>query len=157
MDDAFDLGGWGLGVAIPNSREVVRLAMESLARGVPRFSENEGSKELRAATDFKSVFSDFSLPASWTDGSVKWHDLLARAHSFPCPIHIYEGQVLLRSLELACKRPEFRRGRLVVLEDNQVVCGSFSRGRSSRTNLNKLCRKKSALEVASGISLAVLW
>ena len=83
--------------------------------------------------------------------------MLARAHSFKCPIHIFEGQVLLRSLEIICKIPGFSRSVLVALEDNQVICGAFSRGRSSTPSLNRLCRRKAALEVAGDITLLTLW
>ena len=94
---------------------------------------------------------------SWTDGSVRWFDLLARAHSFKQSIHIYEGAVLLRSFELISKIPRFSRSLLLCLEDNQVVCGAFSRGRSSKPSLNKLCRRRAALEVAADVSLLTAW
>ena len=157
VTDAFQLGGWGLGMAVPDPEEIVQLSLEHLARGVPKLHNFEGAVALRQVGKARGFYSDFSIPTTWTDGSVRWYDLLARAHSYRCSIHIYEGQVLLRSLELVCKRPAFRNAFLLCLEDNQVVCGAFARGRSSRNDLNRLCRRKASLEIASGISLLAVW
>ena len=53
--------------------------------------------------------------------------------------------------------PDFSRSYIVCLEDNQVVVGSFARGRSSKPSVNRLCRRKAALELAADVALIVVW
>ena len=117
------LGGWGLGFAIPNAAEVVDLALTSMAQGVPKDAALESSR--RGIEVRSKPLSDLAVPEPWTDGSTRWYDVLARAHSYPEHTNLYEVRVLGRSFERICKLGRFRRSRYVALEDNQVVCGFF--------------------------------
>jgi hypothetical protein len=101
--------------------------------------------------------SDEVIPDSWVDGTHAWHDILARAHSYVEPIHIYEGRVLVRGIEIIVKIPMFRRAILVVLEDNSVVVGSFKKGRSSIWHVNRVCTRRTSLELAGDLVVVPVW
>ena len=49
------------------------------------------------------------IPAVWTDGTHRWHDVLARAHSYREHITQYEARVLLRCLEIVVRIDGARR------------------------------------------------
>ena len=149
------LGGWGLGIGFPDPAEIVDVAFSSLARGIPK----EEVLALRNAgvEGVGPQLSDHNIPNCWTDGSTRWYDLLARAHSYQEAIHLYEARTLIRSLEVTVKIPCTRRSHLVALEDNSVVVGSFARGRSPKWVLNNICRRKMALELAGDVMLATAW
>ena len=96
------LGGWCLGVSIPAPEELVRVLSESLGRGIPKLCENG----LSCASVLEWVqLADERIPVPWTAGSLAWHDLLSRAHSYPEAIHLLEGKALLRSVEILVKLP----------------------------------------------------
>ena len=87
--DLRNLGGWGLGVALPPQLETAELALRHLGRGVPKHEELTSCVSKVVGTT--SLYTDVAIPDDWTNGTVKWFDLLARAHSYPCHIHLYEG------------------------------------------------------------------
>ena len=101
--------------------------------------------------------ADERIPVPWTDGSLAWHDLLSRAHSYPEAIHLLEGKALLRSVEILVKLPWTRDSRCLCLEDNQTVVGAWSKGRSSSWSLNQLLRRRAALELTSAVEVLLSW
>ena len=149
------LGGWGLGVGFPPPQQIVSVALSSLGRGIPK----EELLALRNAGVEGGChqLSDLNIPSAWTDGSTRWYDLLARAHSYQESIHLYEARTLLRSIEIIAKCVHARRSHLVALEDNSTVVGAFARGRSPKWPLNNVCRRKCGLELASDIQTATAW
>ncbi len=83
--------------------------------------------------------------------------MLARAHSYFEFINVYESRALLRSLEVTCKMHWTRHARVLALEDNSAVSGSWSKGRSRAYSLNQTLRKRAALECAGALEAAVVW
>ena len=126
-ESEWSLGGWGLGVAFPPPSEVVRVFCSHMGRGLP----NEADLNLRHVSALAwDALTDHSIPDSWTNGSVAWHDLLARAHSYPEHITISESRVLLRSLQVLSKILHLHHSRVLALEDNSAVRGAWQKGRS---------------------------
>ena len=117
-----------MGFAFPPCSEVVAVTLQAIGRGVPRDSELRVGAQ--GTCDWEGTLSDSHIPESWTDGTVSWHELLARAHSYPEAIHLSEGRTLLRNLEVFVRLPEARRSYVLALEDNAVVVGSFSKGQA---------------------------
>ena len=148
-------GGWGLGWSCPDFKEVINLATLGMARGIPSLFEQISQES--GLEVVSSTLSDVCIPDAWTNGSTKWWDLLARAHSYPEHIYVYESRTLVRSLEIAAKIPPLHRSRLLMLEDNAVTVLIFGKGRSKTWALNQVCRRKMSLELASNISTAVAW
>ena len=101
--------------------------------------------------------TDSNIPETWTDGTVSWHDVMARAHSYFEHINVYESRALLRSLEVTCKLYWTRHARVLALEDNSAVSGSWNKGRSRAYSLNQTLRKRAALECAGAVEAAVAW
>ena len=148
------LGGWGLGVGFPDEEGLLRVLSESIGRGVPR--DMDLSLSCISALQWVRT-GDEQIPLSWTDGTLPWHDVLARAHSYHEHITVCEARVLLRSYEIAAKIPQFRRARMLALEDNQAVKGSWAKGRSAAWPLNQILRRRAAIEGGSSIELATAW
>ena len=142
-------------MAFPEPSEIVSLVLEVIGRGVPR--ERELHQSGLSVKSWVAAKSDEIVPCTWTSGSVKWHDLLARAHSYREIIMLYEARVLLRSIEIVVKLPFTRRSYLAGLEDNQAVCGAWAAGRSSRWAVNQVLRRRTALEVAGDVCAAAAW
>jgi hypothetical protein len=147
------LGGWGLGVAAPSPHSVVSTALKYLSRTIPKDIPSLGA-EVDAGPP---VRVDDYIPQEWTDSSTYWHDILARAHSYPEHITQYEAKVLVRLTEILAKLPFTRRSYVLTLEDNQAVVGAMSRGRSPSYPLNQSCRRKMAIELASDVIFLVAW
>ena len=47
--------------------------------------------------------------------------------------------------------PHFGHGRMLFLVDNEAVVGALNKGRSSRYDLLRLCRRSLALCIAAGV------
>ena len=128
--NATDHGGWGLGFALPDLREVVTLASQSMGHGLPKELARESSGDLD--TGRCARLSDLHVPDSWTNGQTTWCELLAGRFAHDEHINIYESRVLLRALQVISKIAPLRRSRVLSLEDNAVTHYIFRRGRSSR-------------------------
>ena len=151
--DAVGHGGWGLGVSFPDRDLLSALVLRHLNTTVPKeFNLAQVSQDPCGAL----TASQADIPNELTSNTL-WYDLIARAHSYFEHVHLYEGRVLLRSLEIVCKIPETQRSRLMSLEDNQTVHFSFAHGRSPVFSLNQLCRRRLALELASDVHLMTAW
>ena len=147
-------GGWGLGYSQPPLSEVIELAMKSLSKGLPAVPADTFGEPPWAG---KGVLTDLDVPQNWTNGEVRWTELLSGRHSFVEHINIYESRVLCRVLQLLSRIPELRRSRVVALEDNACTHYNFRRGRSPKWVLNNICRKKAGLELVSDIELLSSW
>lgn len=66
-------------------------------------------------------------------------------------INVKEGRVILSSLKRTCRVGALFGGRKVTLSDNLSAVMAFSKGRSSRFSMNRLCRGAAALIGATGV------
>ena len=124
--DAGGFGGWGLGFAFPPGSEVVAVTLQAIGRGIPR--DVDLRADAQCSCDWQGSLNDSHIPSSWTNGAVTWHELPARAHSYT------------------------RRSYALALEDNAVVMDSFSKGRSPKYAMCRICRRKAALDGGSQYS-----
>ena len=124
-----------------------------MARDIPLDSGTHGVP----ISERPRTLGDALIPGNWTNGAVQWKDYLACTHSYPEHINVYEARVAVRSLEVVCKIPYLPRSRFLTLEDNQVTCHIFQKGRAKVWGLNQVCRRKGALEIASDIDLLSPW
>ena len=118
-----------MGFSLPPMQQVVDLALHSMSKGLPK-EECSSSSKLEGAG--RSCLSDLHVPSSWTNGDLKWHNLLAAAHVYREHINIYESRFLCRVAQVAAKIPHLRRSRILALEDNSVTHYNFIRGRSPK-------------------------
>lgn len=72
------LGGWGLGWARLPPSEVVELCLRLLSTTVPK----QDLESVGPSQGLGPGLNDLQIPTHWTDGTVSWYDLLARAHSY---------------------------------------------------------------------------
>ena len=126
-----------------------------MAHGLPREGYGVSSERFDRGRTFE--LSEAPVPNSWTNGDVGWTDLLAGRHNFPEHINVFVSRVLFRSFHVAAKIPQLRRSRILALCDNSVSHFNNSRGRSSKWNLNKQCRVRTALELAANIECMTAW
>ena len=68
-------GGWGVGIAFPPWKEILRLLGESMGRGLPSGWDQEA---LCVTVVGWQRLTDSNIPETWADGTVSWHDVLAR-------------------------------------------------------------------------------
>ena len=148
------LGGWALEVSFPTPSEIVAVGLEAMSNGIPSETELRRREVGSQAGDFR--ISDANIPESWNQPS-EWPDLFTRAHSYAEAIHLYEGRVLIRGLEIVCKILVARRAWFVSLEDNAVVVHSLAKGRSQNWSVNTICRRRAALELCSDVALLATW
>ena len=66
-------------------------------------------------------------------------------------IRIKEGRVVLSSLKRSARVASLHGQRKLTISDNLGVVCAFSKGRSGRHKLNRLCRQACALQFATGI------
>ena len=64
---------------------------------------------------------------------------------------------MVKMLDLMVRAPRCHRHRLLSLQDNRPVAGSFAKGRSPAFGLNRLCRQRAALTLASEVQLLLPW
>ena len=86
-----------------------------------------------------------------------WAPLIPGRWSFEDHITLGGDRAVIRLLELFVQDPRNHRWRVLSLQDNRPVSGSFSKGRSTAPGLNRLCRKRAALTVAGQIQLHLPW
>ena len=77
--------------------------------------------------------------------------------NFSDPIALGEGRAVVRLLKILSARAEAHNHRVISLQDNTVICGSFTKGRSPAPAVNHLARQRSALSIASAIGLVLPW
>ena len=70
-------------------------------------------------------------------------------------INTKEGRVILSSLKRTCRVAALFGGRKVTLSDNLSAIMAFSKGRSSRFGLNRLCRIAASLLGATGVKWSI--
>ena len=93
---------------------------------------------------------DAILDAEWTP--LLWGRWRDADH-----ITLGEGRTVIKLLELLAKEPRCHRRRLLSLQDNRPVSGSFAKGRSTAPPLNHLCRQKASFSLAAELQLLLPW
>jgi len=68
-----------------------------------------------------------------------------------------EARTVIKLLRRLATVSHWHRTLIIALEDNQPVCGSFTKGRSPTPHLNRLCRQKSAAILAMNARLVLPW
>ena len=87
----------------------------------------------------------------------RWRTIVSSPWSFTEHINVLELRAVSTALRWILSRPSSLCTRLVVLSDSKVVVGALTKGRSSSQELLRRCRTVSALLLASGVQLSVLW
>jgi len=128
-------------------------AVDGLAGVVPRGSDGA----LVRPTLYRSA-----MPSSWLHAEADWRPVLARRWHWP--EHISRGEmkaplVALRVLIGAVIRLRLLPWKWVAVNmvDNMGASSGWTRGRSSRWDLNRTLRQRAALAAAYGVDLAVGW
>ena len=152
-------GAWCVAVAAPPQHEVeaVRAGIETVGRSGLLPPELGGPPLLLGRAPGIALLSRTAIPKAWCDGGVAWWRVLARRWARAIGICEGETRAAVSVLRIAARVPEFHGGELLDLVDNMGAVGLLSRGRSSRTNLNRQARLQAALEAATGIRLRGPW
>ena len=64
---------------------------------------------------------------------------------------------MVKLLEIVTRNDRCHRSKLLSLQDNRPICGSFGKGRSTAPALNRLCRQRIALCVAGEVQILLPW
>ena len=150
--------GGGVGIvgrvlSVPEVHNVFRKAT-CLVRTVPNLS---GSRNLT----YPERRIEATKPRSLLDARVfdetAWLPLQAGRWRAKDHNTLGEARGVIKLLDGVCLTPEGLRRRVLSLQDNQPVCGSFHKGRSPSPSLNYILRKKAARTLAFAIRLMLPW
>jgi len=152
-----DDGGWGF-VARDASQDLVSACFcqgSAIGRTIARLDGNaEGVKypdrALKATIPFSLLPADLFVEDSWVlvdKGRWKGAD----------HITLGEGRAVNKMLDVVTASCLFHRLKIISLQDNQPIAGSYMKGRSPAAALNRLCRKKAARLLACGSRLILPW
>ena len=98
-----------------------------------------------------SDFRMFSLDGDSPQTKLRAAGAMCRAHPQRIEVSRHIG------LEILCRFSHTRHSRILDLCDSQSATGAFAKGRSSSFTLNRLMRKRAALEIAADVSVIVAW
>ena len=148
-----DPGGAGLVFGRPPAHEVLRTALSTEPGG--RAHAVEPSLLALGSEYVPGLPPPSLLSDSWRH--ITWHDVVAVTWKHVDHIHLGEARALNLWLEVLCRFSHTRHSRLLDLCDSQSATGAFAKGRSSSFTLNRLMRKRAALEIAADVSIIVAW
>jgi len=154
-----DHGGYGV-VASYVGQELATQCLVAGCRPGRTVAKLDGSiahlrrqdRELRATIGVSRVPREVLAlpPESWTPVSWgRWRQ--------PDHITLGEGRAVLGLLEKLASKVAARRHTVVVLEDNEPWASAAAKGRSPAFCLNRLLRRRLALQLASAISVLLPW
>eukprot|EP00438_Fugacium_kawagutii_P005728 Skav230032 [mRNA] locus=scaffold261:318609:321503:- [translate_table: standard] len=123
------------------------LGSGELERGTPDLSRGN---HLRKFESVELVGMVPRLPDSLV-AAERWRTVIQRKWRFNEPIHMKEGRVALMSLRRETRSLAGHQHRLLTLCDNLSAVCALDRGRAKDLALLSLCRRSSALQLASGI------
>ena len=86
-----------------------------------------------------------------------WKAVDAGLWNLEDPIALGEGRAVVRLLKILSARSAAHNHRVIPLQDNTVISGSFTKGRSPAPAVNHLARQRSALSIASAIGMVLPW
>ena len=90
-------------------------------------------------------------------GHWRWWDFAATSWTVADHINLGEARAAVLWLETLARERHSRHTRALLLSDSSVTVGAFSKGRSSASKLNRLLRRRLALEVAGGFVTVFRW
>ena len=123
---------------------------------VPRLSGDIAS--LRDPARAIRATKPFSLmPRDVLGGPDDWISLRRGRWTQADHITLGEGRALLSGLDICSARACCHRTRILSLQDNQAIAGSFTKGRSPSPALNFLARRKCSRVRAGQIFLSLPW
>lgn len=140
---AVDASDWGLGVVAASS---LAEDLVSLARDAGKIPS--GSDEVPAVADFVADRRWATIVGSpWL-----FPELAAAEH-----IGVREARAFTTGLRWVLSHPSSLGRRVVILSDSSNVVGAVSKGRSSSFQLLRCLRHISALLLAGGLYVSVIW
>ena len=131
-------------------------------------SRAEGLEFLRHQSRFKGCASFLSKDEAagkwirlsqyptWLQ-SRQWRTAIAHRWRSPKHIHILEGEAFTLALRWWCRTQNNLGKRVPCFIDNQTLLSAITKGRSSSTSLQRICRRVAALCIAGEIRLIEGW
>ncbi|MDA8582911.1 hypothetical protein N9L68_01735 [bacterium] len=86
-----------------------------------------------------------------------WWDFLACTWKSPDHINLGELRALIMWLEVVVRDLNSRAQCLVFLSDSAVAVGAWLKGRSSSWSINRLLRRRAALEIVGNVVTRTRW
>lgn len=131
-------------------------------------SQAEGLEFLRHQSRFKgcaSFLSDNETAGRWVRlsqypawlQSRQWKTAVTHRWRSPKHIHILEGEAFILALRWWCRTQMNLGKRVPCFIDNQTLLSAITKGRSSSTSLQRICRRVAALCIAGDIRLIEGW
>jgi hypothetical protein len=100
----------------------------------------------------------FSLmPRAQIGGPDEWTSLRRGRWKIKDHVTLGEARGVLAILDLWSSRKSLHRARIISLQDNQGVSGSFTKGRSPAPALNFLCRRRAGRSLAAQLWMLLPW
>ena len=100
------------------------------------------------------------IPSHWVDSDTVdkgWVDVDGGTWRKKDHINLGEGRGTLRIAQVASCNPGLHRSRSLVLSDNQVVVGAFTKGRSPSRKLNRLIQRLASIQLGTGMQFLFTW
>ena len=87
----------------------------------------------------------------------EWVDVLAGRWKIADHITLGEARAVVKMIEGLVQSDWCHRRKVISLQDNRPTAGALTKGRSTAPALNRLCRQKAALGLASQIQVLLPW
>ena len=151
-----DHGGYGVVVALATP-EVMRHCFEEALEPGFTVGSLEGDIVGMKRPDRKvgRTVPFTRLPPELFEGS--WTPLLWGRWTAEDHITSGGGRTVVKLLDLLAREPSCHRRRIISLQDNRPIAGSFATGRPPAAGLDRLCRQRAALTAASEIQVLLPW
>ncbi len=89
--------------------------------------------------------------------AAEWFPLLWGRWDRADHITLGEGRAVVKLLALVSQDVRSHRHRLISLQDSRPICGSFAKGRSTSSALNRICRVRASYAVAAELQVLLPW
>ena len=152
----FDHGGYGVVAARCAPDVALRCFEEGLAPGytVCRLDEHfdglrRPERTIGRTIPFTRVPPDI-IAADWVP--LLWGRWASSDH-----ITLGEARTVVKLLDLLARDERCHRHRVLSLQDNRPVQGSFAKGRSTAAALNRICRQRASISAAAELQSLLPW
>jgi len=152
-----DHGGFGVVGTLTEPTEVLDVyrRAKQLSYSLPRVNGDLSGLKRPERVLARTIPSTSLPPTLFV--TKRWGTLDKGRWSATDHVTLGEGRAVIRLLRRLAAVPQ-RHGRFVIsLQDNQPICGAFTKGRSPALHLLRLCRQKAAAVLAANFRLLLPW
>ena len=151
-----DHGGFGIVASLASQETVEACFEDGLEPGftVCKLDGTQGGmkrpdRALQANVPFTQVPPSI-IENTWYP--IKWGRWRATDH-----ITLGEARTVVQLMSIVTRDPRSHRHKIISLQDNRPVAGSFAKGRSTAPTLNRACRQRASYALAADLQVLLPW